>query len=222
MTAGTSLSGVQGEAGFGWRHILVYTLLTSLALLAGIALVWFELLSEERVWAVPGVVLVAGGLFALLFWWRERRLLRTTSAPVDGVADKSGAVAAASDADDTETSSGGLSAIRFHQMVAEAFRRQGYRVITRKGGPDLSASADLILEKNGRSYFVQCGLWKTPRVGVTAVRKLHGHVQAAGVQGGYVVTTGVFTQEALTLARETGIEAIDGTRLRSLMRGVKG
>ena len=202
--------------------MLLCTLLVTLAMLAGIALARSGLLSDVLVWTVPAGVLLAGCLLSLGLWWCERRQLPGPSA--DKAARSSGVVTASDDTGDADADAGpgGLSAIRFHQMVAEAFRRRGYRVISRKGGPDLSASADLILEKEGRSYFVQCGLWKTPRVGATAVRKLHEHVQAAGVQGGYLVTTGVFTGEALALARETGIEAVDGARLRGLMRGGRG
>ncbi len=225
MSASTSRSVEQAAPVRGWRSTLFCTLLITLAMLSGIALARSGLLSDVLIWTVPVGILLAGCLLALGLWWRDRRQLRTGIAPdEDKASGASGDVATAADTDevDTEAAPGGLSAIRFHQMVAEAFRRRGYRVITRKGGPDLSASADLILEKGGRSYFVQCGLWKTSRVGVTAVRKLHEHVQAAGVQGGYLVTTGVFTGEALALARETGIEAVDGTRLRALMRGGKG
>lgn len=201
------------------------TVLMSLAMLAGMALVWFSVLPGLLVWAVPCGVFLFGALAALVLWWRSRAVGVADGAAARTVDDvdqgNAARTPAASAAEAPGGTSGGLSATGFQHMVAEAFRRRGYRVIVRKGGPDLNASADLILEHDGQRYFVQCGLWKTGQVGVLAIRKLHAHVQAAGVDGGYIVTTGSFTAEARRLARESGIVPVDGVQLRHLMRGSK-
>ena len=64
----------------------------------------------------------------------------------------------------------------FEMLVGEAFRRRGY------------------------SVRVQCKQWKAKKVGVKIVRELYGVMAAEGAGGGYVVTSGEFTKEAIAFA----------------------
>jgi restriction system protein len=58
---------------------------------------------------------------------------------------------------------------------------------------------------------VQCKQWKARQVGVAIVRELYGVIAARGAAGGYVITSGVFTDEARRFAdgREIGLIAGD-------------
>ncbi|MBS0342582.1 MAG: DUF2034 domain-containing protein [Proteobacteria bacterium] len=55
---------------------------------------------------------------------------------------------------------------------------------------------DLVLTEAGEKTFVQCKQWKSFKVGVSTVRELYGVMAAHGAAGGFVVTSGRFTQEA--------------------------
>jgi restriction system protein len=118
----------------------------------------------------------------------------------------------------TRPGQGTFSEMTWHQfeaLLSEAFRRRGYSVIEAGGG------GDLVLKKTGEIFLVQCSQWRTPRVGVNAVRELHGVMSARGAVGGFAVTSGVFTDEAGAFVRDKNIELIDGRALHSLVRGVR-
>ncbi len=107
---------------------------------------------------------------------------------------------------------------QFEALVGEAFRRQGYSVTATGGGPD--GGVDLALKKNGELFLVQCTQWRAIRVGVRIVRELYGVMAARSAPGGFVVTSGVFTDEALAFAKGKNIELMDGKALHALIRGV--
>jgi len=54
-------------------------------------------------------------------------------------------------------------------------------------------------------------------VGVPVVREFFGAMAAEGAAGGYVVTSGRFTQEAKSFAQGRNIQLIDGAGLKRLM-----
>ena len=80
---------------------------------------------------------------------------------------------------------------------------------------------DLVLKKNNETHFVQCKQWKAYKVGVQIVRELYGVMAAKGAVGGYVVTSGVFTDEAKSFAEGRNIELIDGNILTEWIAGGK-
>lgn len=76
-------------------------------------------------------------------------------------------------------------------------------------------------EKNCEKSLVQCKQWKAQRVGVTIIRELYGVMAASGAVGGFVVTSGTFTQEAKDFAAGRNIDLIDGTELREIIKRVR-
>ena len=108
---------------------------------------------------------------------------------------------------------------QFEALVGEAFRRKGY-VVTETGGGGADGGIDLALKKDGETFLVQCKQWKVYKVGVTTVRELYGVMAANGATGGFVVTSGVFTDEARAFASGQNIELLDGKALHALIRGV--
>ncbi len=106
---------------------------------------------------------------------------------------------------------------QFEQLVGEAFRRQGFRVAELGGaGPD--GGVDLMLTKGGEQHLVQCKQWRAYKVGVDVVRELYGVMAARGAAGGFVVTSGRFTHEAIAFAAGRNVTLIDGTRLGEFLR----
>ncbi len=108
---------------------------------------------------------------------------------------------------------------QFELLVGQAFRNEGYSVID---GGDVGADGgvDVHLRKEGLTYFVQCKHWKTRKVGVAVVRELYGVIAGAGVEGGFVVCSGSFTNDAKSFAENKQIELVDQRRLNKMLKGV--
>lgn len=114
----------------------------------------------------------------------------------------------------------GMSWQEFEMLVGEAYRRQGFQV-KEIGGGGADGGVDLMLTKNGQSVLVQCKQWKAFKVGVKTVRELYGVMAAQKAQGGVVVTSGVFTQEAKDFAEGKNINLMDGDKLRRVIESVR-
>lgn len=111
----------------------------------------------------------------------------------------------------------GMSWQQFEMLVGEAFRLQGYRVVETGGsGPD--GGVDLILHKDREKFFVQCKQWRAFKVGVQVVRELYGEMAAKGAAGGFVVTSGRFTEEATAFASGRNVTLVDGPKLFGLIQ----
>ena len=106
---------------------------------------------------------------------------------------------------------------QFEMLVGESFRRKGYS-ITEKGGP--RSQTDFVLKKSGEISLVHCKQWRAIRVGVNTLRELQKDMADRKAKNGFVVTTGVFTEEAVMYAKDKHIELLNGNALRSLTRGV--
>lgn len=104
----------------------------------------------------------------------------------------------------------------FEGLVAETFRRQGYRVVERGGdGPD--GGVDVELHMGSDKYLVQCKQWKSQKVGVATVRELYGVMTAERAVGAFVVASGAFTDEAKSFADGRTIKLFDARKLRSII-----
>ena len=113
----------------------------------------------------------------------------------------------------------GMSWQEFEMLVGEAFRRRGFAVVE-TGGGGADGGVDLVLRKDGWKIFVQCKQWKAYKVGVKTIRELYGVMAAEGAAGGFVVTSGVFTQEAKSFAAGKNVGLIDGAELKAVIKGI--
>lgn len=111
-----------------------------------------------------------------------------------------------------------LSWREFEHLVGEFFRRKGFTVEETGGdGPD--GGVDLIASLGKDRYFIQCKQWRARQVGVAIVRELYGVMAAKGAAGGFVVTSGEFTEDAKQFAEGREIKIITGDQLLAEMRG---
>jgi restriction system protein len=112
-----------------------------------------------------------------------------------------------------------ISALHWHEfeeIIAEAYRRQGYQVKECGGnGPD--GGVDIILKKEGETVLVQCKHWEADQVGVKIVRELYGVLAANDAKRGIVITTGRFTRDAEMFAHGKPIDLICGNELSRLV-----
>lgn len=105
----------------------------------------------------------------------------------------------------------------FEVLVGEYFRHRGFAVLDNGGGgPD--GGVDVLLKKGSDRYLVQCKQWRARSVGVVPVRELYGVMAAQRVAGGFVVTSGEFTQEARSFAEGREIQLINGKALQNGVR----
>ena len=114
----------------------------------------------------------------------------------------------------------GMSWQDFELLVGEAFRLQGYQV-GEVGGGGADGGIDLVLHKGSEKFLVQCKQWKAQTVGVTIMRELYGVMAATGAAGGFVVTSGRFTQEAESFASGRNLHLIDGGKLFAWIKKAK-
>ena len=83
---------------------------------------------------------------------------------------------------------------QFEELVAEAFRRDGFTVIENAyAGAD--GGVDIRLGRGGESYLVQCKNWRKQSVGVATVREMFGVLEAESARGAFIVCSGTFTAE---------------------------
>jgi restriction system protein len=118
----------------------------------------------------------------------------------------------------------GMSWREFELLVGEGFRLQGYQV-AETGGGGADGGVDLVLTKPGKGggekFLVQCKQWRALKVGVDVVRELYGVMAARGATGGFVVTSGRFTNEAVSFASGRNVTLVDGPKLVGLIRQAK-
>ncbi len=105
----------------------------------------------------------------------------------------------------------------FERVVGEYCRQRGFAV-AETGGGGADGGVDLVLTRGADRYLVQCKQWRAIRVGVEPVRELYGLIHAQRTAGGFVVTSGTFTNEAKKFAEGREIELIDGEALAGAIR----
>lgn len=110
-----------------------------------------------------------------------------------------------------------LSWQEFENQIAKVYRHQGYHV-EETGGGGSDGGVDLILTANGERTFVQCKQWRVFKVGVKPVRELYGVMSAEGAHRGILITSGVFTSEALRFAGGKRLELVDGAQCGQMVR----
>lgn len=133
-------------------------------------------------------IFVLGALGSAFSGWRERSLYRRVLRNPQAMAE-------------------GMDWHDFEILIAEVFRRRGYKAELTQAGPD--GGVDVVLRKGGARYLVQCKQWAAARVGVGVVRELFGVMAAEGVEEGFVVTSGTFTHDAHEFAEGKPIHLVD-------------
>ena len=118
----------------------------------------------------------------------------------------------------------GMTWREFELLVGEGFRLQGYQVVE-TGGGGADGGVDVVLSRPGKNggetFLVQCKQWRALKVGVDVVRELYGVMAARGATGGFVVTSGRFTDDAVSFASGRNVTLVDGPKLLALIKQVK-
>jgi len=105
----------------------------------------------------------------------------------------------------------------FEVLVGAFFERLGFTVNLTGGSAD--GGIDIVLHRGNEVHLVQCKQWRSNNVSVSVVRELYGLIAAHGADGGYVVTSGKFTKDAVEFAKGRDITLIDGAQLLQYIKG---
>lgn len=109
----------------------------------------------------------------------------------------------------------GMGWHQFELLAAEGFRHRGY-VVSETGGGG-GRAVDMVIARGTERFLVDCKPWRSHAVGVAPLRELHALMLSRQAAGGFVLTSGVFTPEAVRFSEGRNIQLIDGTRLRDLL-----
>jgi restriction system protein len=101
-------------------------------------------------------------------------------------------------------------------LLAEAFRIRGF-LVKEIGGE----SADMVLARDDATWLVDCRHWSSQEVGANAAGQLYGAMGRLDARGGFVVTAGKFTPDALEFARGLNVELIAGRELARMLEMAK-
>lgn len=148
--------------------------------------------------------LAGGGLY---FFKRQSRPGRVSSRKMEVTAVSSG----------TPGALPGLDAVRNDQvelLIGEIFRREGY-TIELSAAHNTDDGIDLMLRRDSETTLVQCKHWKSERVTAREAREFYGAMAAGGAPHGVLVTTGIFTPDAVDFASGKGIALLDGETVAS-------
>jgi restriction system protein len=111
----------------------------------------------------------------------------------------------------------GMKPSEFEDYIAELFSNLGYK--TEVTGGSYDEGIDVIAEKDGIKYYIQCKKFITSKVKVHDVRDFYGALADHLANGkGYFITTNSFTLEAEKFTEDKPIELINGFRLIEYIR----
>jgi len=99
---------------------------------------------------------------------------------------------------------------RFEGLCAEYYRAKGIRCETTALGADEGIDLKLFQDDSGQpTAIVQCKARGQPMMGVKPVRDLRGVMAGKHIEKGIFMTSGAFSDDARTFARENDITLID-------------
>ena len=107
------------------------------------------------------------------------------------------------------------------QLIAESFRAQGYTVREPAGGKRGARPAELVVQKSGQTFLVDCRYWKAATVDAHEVTDMLAVIQERSVAGGFIVTTGTFSTAAREHAYGKWLHLVDGPQVHAMLRSAQ-
>jgi len=114
-----------------------------------------------------------------------------------------------------------LSWLELKKLVAEAYRQAGY-IILENSAFTSDPSVDLVMRKGANLYLVQCRYWQNRKLGKREVKNLFSLMLDKQASGVFLLTTGIFTNEARHYAAIRPVNLVDGIELVALLGKVQG
>ena len=107
----------------------------------------------------------------------------------------------------------------FKVLVAEAYSRTGY-IILENSAFTADPSIDIVMRKGAKLYLLQCRYWQNRKLGIREIKNLLSLMHAKQASGVFLLTTGIFTNEARHFAAGRPINLVDGIELVELLSNV--
>jgi restriction system protein len=105
----------------------------------------------------------------------------------------------------------------YQALIADVFRRKGFEVFPPpEGGPDLDV-IDMVADRDGQRFLVNCQLRAIPEVPLAAVAEMARVVGNYVVSGAYLIADGTFEAGAVEYAPTANIVMVDGEALIDLV-----
>ncbi|MFM9917119.1 MAG: restriction endonuclease [Rhizobacter sp.] len=143
---------------------------------------------------------IGAALLLLAVLWHRRRLNRRS-------ASKPGA-----------DSLREMRTAEFVRLVGLAFEARGYNVVeSGLKGARAEGAVDIELRKDREAHLVHCRHWRSRKIDVDAVREFHALMTERRAAGGFIVTTGRFSREAMHYVRGLSLSLIDGSLLGPML-----
>jgi restriction system protein len=108
---------------------------------------------------------------------------------------------------------------RFEALVEALFQQAGFETKAQSHGADEGIDVWLYSRSHPEApvSIVQCKHWSGKRVGVDKIRELRGVMASKDINRGQFATTSTFTPDAVTFARDNGINLLDVDGLLGLI-----
>ncbi|MCW8987400.1 MAG: restriction endonuclease [Gammaproteobacteria bacterium] len=103
----------------------------------------------------------------------------------------------------------------FEKLIAMIFKQRGYAVSEKRSKDDYSV--DVVLSMNNETTLVQYMHWREHHVDVGAINDLYSAMDDESAHHGIVITSGIFTPEALDFALGKALMLINGIDLSQMI-----
>lgn len=107
-----------------------------------------------------------------------------------------------------------MNPVEFEKFIAELFSFYGYKTRTTQVSGD--NGVDIFIYKGNYKYIIQCKRYKGT-VGAPDMRDFYGTLMHERAKVGFFITTGHYSEQAKSFAKDKPIELIDGGKLVSLV-----
>ena len=103
----------------------------------------------------------------------------------------------------------------FEKLIAMIFKQRGYSVSEKRSRDD--HAVDVVLHMNNEMTLVQYKHWREHHVDVEAINILHSAMDDESAHHGIVITSGIFTNDALDFALGKALMLINGIDLSQMV-----
>lgn len=101
----------------------------------------------------------------------------------------------------------------FDKLIVMLFKQRGYTVSTE----EQNDSVDVVLKMNAETTFVQYRHWREYEVDVAVIEEFDAVLEPESIPHGIVITTGLFTQDALDYSHGKHLLLINGVDLSQMV-----
>lgn len=103
----------------------------------------------------------------------------------------------------------------FDKLIALMFKQRGYKVSEKRNKEE--GGADVVLHQNNETTLIQYRHWREHHVDAIAIEELYNFMKEESASHGIVVTSGIFTEEALDFALGKALMLINGVDLSQMV-----